>query len=125
VHEEPRGHEISTERQQTFVSYADSAAAIVQVVDADVSKDSGDWRWDMKSFSVVLTAKASIAWEVPLVLGKDSLSIFCQVFMGGCIRARVGGWLLAHWPKESTSGVQLKDSVCPRVRVVMAGSPSI
>ncbi|GAB7355637.1 hypothetical protein MBLNU459_g6357t2 [Dothideomycetes sp. NU459] len=49
--DEQRGHQLSTERQQTFVSFMDVAAGMVEVAEAE-----GD-KWDMQNVSVLPTSK--------------------------------------------------------------------
>ena len=70
MHDSPIGHELKTERQQTFLSFLDLAVGIVEVADRD-----GD-RWDMKNFSVIPTAKTEIEWRAPLLLFKGILFHF-------------------------------------------------
>lgn len=68
VHDKPRGHILSTERQQTFLSFLDLAAGMVEVADAD------DDKWDMQNVSVVpATSGTGIEWKVPYFVLKGSL----------------------------------------------------
>ena len=63
VHDKQRGHALSTKRQQTFLSFLDLAAGMVEVADAD-----GD-RWDMKNVSVIPASPGTrIEWRIPLFL---------------------------------------------------------
>lgn len=60
VHDCAKGHMLSTERQQTFLSYLDSAAGVVEVADADNNQ------WDLKNVSVVPAAPGTrFEWAVP------------------------------------------------------------
>jgi hypothetical protein len=72
VHDVQKGHELSTTRQQTFVSFLDVAAGMIQCA------DEGE-RWDGAHVSVVLAkgAKARIEWWVPVFLVKGTL---CHYF---------------------------------------------
>jgi putative NADH-flavin reductase len=57
VHDAQKGHELSTERQQTFLSFLDLAGGMVEIADA------GEGVWEGKSVSVVPTAKdVKIEW---------------------------------------------------------------
>ena len=71
-HDVRQGHELSAERQQTFISFLDLAAGMVEVADADA-------RWEGKHVSVVLKEgrKARIEWWAPVLLGKGLL---CYAF---------------------------------------------
>jgi nucleoside-diphosphate-sugar epimerase len=66
VHDVQKGHELSTSKQQTFVSFLDVAAAMIEVAD-----EEGE-RWDGASVSLVLKGgqRARIEWWAPLILGK-------------------------------------------------------
>lgn len=72
VHDVQRGHELSTTTQQTFVSFLDVAAAMIEVAD-----EVGD-RWDGQRVSVVLKSgqKARFEWFAPVVLAKGLLINF-------------------------------------------------
>ncbi|KAK0279173.1 hypothetical protein LTR35_008908 [Friedmanniomyces endolithicus] len=60
VHDDQKGHELSVDKQQTFLSFLDLAAGMVEAAQAE------DGRWDMKDVSVVPTAKdVKIEWRVP------------------------------------------------------------
>lgn len=71
-HDVRQGHELSSERQQTFISFLDLAAGMVEVANADE-------RWEGKHVSVLLKEgrKAKIEWWAPVLLGKGLL---CYVF---------------------------------------------
>lgn len=68
THDVRQGHELSGTRQQTFISFLDLAAGMVEVA------DSGG-EWEGKHVSVVLKGgrRARFDWWVPLVLGKGLL----------------------------------------------------
>ena len=72
THDVQQGHELSAEMQQTFISFLDLAAGMVEVADADA-------RWEGKHVSVVLKEgrKARIEWWAPVLLGKGLL---CYAF---------------------------------------------
>lgn len=72
THDVQKGHELSAERQQTFISFLDLAAGMVEVADADA-------RWEGKHVSVVLKGdrKARFEWWAPVVLGKGLLCHVC------------------------------------------------
>ena len=58
VEDKQRGHAIDTEKQQTFLSYADLAAGMIEVAE----KGGYDWQ----GISVVPTTKdTKIEWRVP------------------------------------------------------------
>ncbi|KAK0862482.1 hypothetical protein LTR87_016566 [Friedmanniomyces endolithicus] len=60
VHDDQKGHELSVDKQQTFLSFLDLAAGMVEAAQAE------DGRWDTKDVSVVPTAKdVKIEWRVP------------------------------------------------------------
>lgn len=61
------GHILSTEDQQTFLSYLDLAAGMVEVA------EEGDGRFDGKSVSVLSQGKAKIEWTALLVLARGLL----------------------------------------------------
>lgn len=73
THDVQKGHEISTERQQTFLGWLDLAAAMVEVA------DEGEGRWDGGRVSVVLKGgqKARFEWMAPVVLAKGFM---CYMF---------------------------------------------
>lgn len=75
VHDVQKGHELSTTRQQTFVSFLDLAAAMIEVADEESEK------WDMQNVSVVLKdgQKAKIVWGVPFFM---VLGLLCTWFPG-------------------------------------------
>ncbi|KAK3684470.1 hypothetical protein LTR37_020247 [Vermiconidia calcicola] len=59
-HDKPRGHVFSTERQQTFLSFLDLAAGMVELA------DSADDRWDMKNVSVnPASPGTAVEWRIP------------------------------------------------------------
>ena len=62
-----RGHILSTETQQTFLSYSDLAAGMVEVA------EEGDGRFDGKNVSVLSQGKAKIEWSALLVLARGLL----------------------------------------------------
>jgi hypothetical protein len=71
VHDKQKGHELSTERQQTFLSFLDLAAGMVEVADTE-----GD-KWDMKNVSVLPTARdVKFEWMAPINLVKGLLCHF-------------------------------------------------
>jgi putative NADH-flavin reductase len=63
-HDIQRGHELSTERQQTFVGFLDLAGAMIEVA------DEVDGRWDGQHVSVTLKPglKGKVEWRVPIFL---------------------------------------------------------
>ncbi|KAK5719380.1 hypothetical protein LTR15_007903 [Elasticomyces elasticus] len=72
VHDAQKGHELSTERQQTFLGFLDLAAGMVEVADAKKGT------WDMQDVSVIPTAKdVKVEWRVPLFLLQGML---CHYF---------------------------------------------
>jgi len=72
VHDAQKGHELSTERQQTFLSFLDLAAGMVEVADAKEAT------WDMQDVSVVPTTKdVKIEWWVPWFMVQGLLCHFC------------------------------------------------
>ncbi|KAI0128980.1 hypothetical protein BJ170DRAFT_623640 [Xylariales sp. AK1849] len=64
VHDEPKGHILTTEHQQTFTSFADLAAGMVEVAE----EDGGEW--DQKYVSVVPKSTARFAWNAPWEIAK-------------------------------------------------------
>lgn len=68
VHDVPHGHVLSTERQETFISFLDLAAGMVEVAEA-----GGDV-WDQRSVSVVpATSGTKIEWTLPWIMAKGLL----------------------------------------------------
>jgi putative NADH-flavin reductase len=67
-HDVQRGHELSTSEQQTFVSFLDVAAAMIEVANEGES-------WDGENVSLVLSGgqRAKVEWWAPVVLGKGLL----------------------------------------------------
>ncbi|EMC93816.1 hypothetical protein BAUCODRAFT_36270 [Baudoinia panamericana UAMH 10762] len=60
VHDTQKGHELNLDRQQTFLSFLDLAAGMVEAADAE------DGKWDMRNVSVVpKTNDTRIEWRVP------------------------------------------------------------
>lgn len=71
VHDKQKGHELSTERQQTFLSFLDLAGGMVEVADTE------DDRWDMKNVSVLPKAKdVKIEWKAAYYLFRGLLFHF-------------------------------------------------
>ena len=63
VHDTPKGHILSTERQQTFLSFLDLAAGMVEVAEAD------DDTWNLKNVSVLPAAPGTrFPWFNPYFL---------------------------------------------------------
>ena len=63
VHDTPKGHSLSLERQQTFLSYPDLAAGIIEA--AVASGEEYSW----KGVSVVPTSNnTKVEWRVPLFM---------------------------------------------------------
>lgn len=61
-HDRQVGHKLSTEAQQTFISYLDMAAGMVEVA------EDTDGAWDMVSVSVLSKEKAGVEWaSIPLL----------------------------------------------------------
>jgi oxidoreductase AflX len=56
-HDRQTTHELNTERQQTFISFLDLAAGMVEVAESE------DGTWDMKSVSVLASGQAKPAYE--------------------------------------------------------------
>jgi oxidoreductase AflX len=73
THDVQQGHQLSTERQQTFISFLDLGAAMIEIADAEGG------RWDGGHVSVVLKEgrKARIEWWALVVLGKGLLFYLC------------------------------------------------
>lgn len=62
VHDKQKGHALSLERQQTFLSFLDLAAGMIEVADAE-------GKYDWMGVSVVPTAKdVKVEWMVPLFM---------------------------------------------------------
>lgn len=62
VHDAQKGHAVSLERQQTFLSYLDLATGMIEVADAE-------GKYDWIGVSVVPTAKdVKIEWRIPFLL---------------------------------------------------------
>jgi oxidoreductase AflX len=71
VHDEQKGHQLSLDRQQTFLSLLDLAAGMIEVADGE-----NDY-WDGKNVSVVPTAKdVKIEWKVPIFIFMGLLFYF-------------------------------------------------
>jgi putative NADH-flavin reductase len=68
-HDVQRGHALSESEQQTFISFLDVAAGMIEVAD----EESG--RWDGKLVCIVGSSgvKAKLAWENPPILLKGLL----------------------------------------------------
>jgi putative NADH-flavin reductase len=73
-HDVQRGHKLSATEQQTFISFLDVAAGMVEAAD--------DERWDGMHVCVVGSSgqKARLPWEAPVVLGKG-LFVYCFPWM--------------------------------------------
>ena len=72
VHDQQRGHALSTESQQSFLSFLDLAAGMIEAADAE-----GD-QWDMKNVSVVPTSNdRKVEWMVPIYMIRG---ILCHYF---------------------------------------------
>ncbi|KAK3057776.1 hypothetical protein LTR09_000851 [Extremus antarcticus] len=72
VQDVAHGHELNTERQETFLSFIDLAGGMVDVAEAD------DDRWDLKNVSVVPTSKGTkVEWGVPYYMLKGLLCHAC------------------------------------------------
>lgn len=65
-HDVRRGHTLSEEQQQTFVSYFDVAAGMVECA------ENGE-KWSGKSVSVASTGKAKMLWSAVPLLSKGLL----------------------------------------------------
>lgn len=71
AHDAQKGHELSTERQVTFLSFLDLAAGMVEIADAE-----GEG-WDGRDVSVVPTAEdVRIEWWAPYYLFRGLLFHF-------------------------------------------------
>lgn len=82
VHDARRGHAISLDREETFLSYLDLAAGMIEVADAG---ELYDW----KGVSVVSTADdVKTEWKVPLYMAKGLL----WHFMPGLYRLSKFWW---------------------------------
>lgn len=77
THDIQQGHELSTERQQTFISFLDLAAGMIEVA------DSGG-EWEGKHVSVILSKgrKAKFEWGVPVMLEKRVICYYCPWLYG-------------------------------------------
>lgn len=84
IHDTPKGHALSLERQQTFLSYPDLAAGMIEV--ATASGEEYSW----KGVSVVPTSNdTKVEWRVPLfmasrlfpVLSAPSANLCQQLFL--------------------------------------------
>ena len=74
VHDEQKGHELSLDRQQTFLGFLDMAAGMVEIADTE-----GD-AWRGKNVSVLPTSpNVKIEWWVPWFLVKG---LICTFFPG-------------------------------------------
>ena len=64
THDVQKGHGLSTEKQQTFISFLDLAATMIEVADAESEK------WHMAHVSVVFTGgqKERFEWKAPPIL---------------------------------------------------------
>ncbi|KAF1931302.1 NAD(P)-binding protein [Didymella exigua CBS 183.55] len=71
THDVQQGHELSETKQQTFISFLDLAAGMIEVA------DSGG-EWEGKHVSVVLKEgrKAGFEWGAPLAIGQGLLFSF-------------------------------------------------
>lgn len=71
VHDKPRGHVLDTERQETFLSFIDLAAGMVEV------GQEGSDKWNLQNVSVRPASPGTkIEWRVPLFLMKGLLYHF-------------------------------------------------
>jgi putative NADH-flavin reductase len=77
-HDVQHEHELSAERQQTFISFLDLGAGMVEVADAEGG------RWEGGHVSVVLKGerKARVEWWAPVVLGKGLLCYYLPWLYG-------------------------------------------
>lgn len=66
VHDAPCGHTLSTEREHTFLSYADLAAGFIEAANFN---DKYDW----KCVSVLPTGKTRINWTSPISMMRGLL----------------------------------------------------
>lgn len=72
-HDKKTGHTISTEKQQTPISFLDLAGAMVEVSESD------DGKWDGKSVSVLARQSSAFPWYAPAMLMKGLLLHFFPV----------------------------------------------
>jgi hypothetical protein len=73
VHDKPVGHRLSTKRQQTFLSFADLGAGMVEAADSP----AGRWTEAKGNVSVVPAGEGTrIEWYVPWFLVKGCLFHF-------------------------------------------------
>ncbi|KAI1334028.1 hypothetical protein F5Y15DRAFT_318267 [Xylariaceae sp. FL0016] len=68
VHDEPKGHILTMDQEQPFLSYADLAAGMVEVSEGD-----GGY-WDQKDVSVISKSPARFGWENVLILLKGFIT---------------------------------------------------
>lgn len=66
VHDAPCGHTLSTERDHTFLSYADLAAGFIEAANSDN-------KYDWKCVSVLPAGKARINWTSPITMMRGLL----------------------------------------------------
>jgi oxidoreductase AflX len=64
VHDKQSGHAVTTEKEQTFLSYLDLAAGMIECG----SKDRADTEWDWVGVSVIPTGKTRINFKAPLAI---------------------------------------------------------
>ena len=75
VHDTPKGHALSLERQQTFLSYQDLAAGIIEA--ATASGEEYSW----KGVSVVPTSGGTkVEWRVPLYVASRLFPVLSAPF---------------------------------------------
>jgi hypothetical protein len=73
VHDKPVGHRLSTKRQQTFLSFADLGAGMVEAADSP----AGRWAEAKGNVSVVPAGEGTrVEWYVPWFLVKGCLFHF-------------------------------------------------
>ncbi|KAH9891438.1 NADH(P)-binding-domain-containing protein [Xylariomycetidae sp. FL2044] len=70
VHDEPKGHELTTDRAYPWTSFADLAGAMVELAD-----EEGD-RWDQKNVSVRPKSAARIGWSSLWTLAKGLVNYY-------------------------------------------------
>ncbi|KAG8527117.1 uncharacterized protein KY384_008546 [Bacidia gigantensis] len=71
VHDAQKGHQLSTEKQQSFLSFLDLAAGMIEVADAEGNQ------WDKKNVSVLPTGKnVKVEYMAPVYLAKGLLCHF-------------------------------------------------
>lgn len=77
VHDTQKGHALNLERQQTFLSYPDLAAGMIEAATAR----GGEYSW--KGVSVVPTSNdTKIEWRVPLFVGGGLLAHYLPSVFG-------------------------------------------